>query len=325
MSDAGKSKSSDEEVKAGILRTPDDCFRELPDYNFSPHYLNIGNYRVHYIDEGSRDALPVLRPHGEPSWCFLYRNIIPKILEAGYRTIAPDLIGFGRSDKPMERNDYSYQLLVDSITELVIRLDLKDITLFGQDWGGLVGLRVAAENEVRFSRIIAANTGLPTGPGEDGIILGQEFKELNPDADPSALQNGFMAWLEYSQTVPELPVGEIIQNGTIRELTPAEVAAYDAPFPEERYKAGARVLPTLVASQMATNRKAWEVFESWEKPFLTAFADQDPVTRAGYKQFQDRIPGAKGQPHRTVKNASHFLQEDTSSEIAEIIIEFIKR
>lgn len=311
-----------DEIRPGVWRTPDDRFENLPGYDFAPNYMEIQGFRVHYLDEGPKDAAPVLLMHGEPSWCYLYRKMIPPLVAAGHRVIAPDLIGFGRSDKPGKKEDYSYQLQVDVITELVKRLELEDITLFCQDWGGLVGLRVAAENESRFARVIAANTGLPAGPGEDGMIIGQQWAEPDPDAK-LGLQEGFMAWLKYSQSVPDMPIGEVIQSGTLTELSTEVVAAYDAPFPDKRYKAGARIMPALVMSQNATNRKAWEVFEKWEKPFLTSFSDSDPVTGSGFAQFQNRIPGAKDRAHVTIKDASHFLQEDKGEECAKVVNDFI--
>lgn len=311
-----------EEVRPGVFRTPDERFENLPGYPFEPNYMDVRGLRVHYVDEGPKDAEPVLLLHGEPSWSYLYRKMIPIVVEAGYRAIAPDLIGFGKSDKPAKREDYSYQMEVDVMTELVKRLDLKNITLFCQDWGGLVGLRIAAENEERFARIIAANTGLPAGNGPDGMLIGQQWTEPDPNASLD-LGSGFMAWLQYSQSVPELPIGDVVQAGTLSELPPEIVAAYDAPFPDKRYKAGARVLPALVMSQQKTNQRAWAVFEQWEKPFLTAFSDSDPVTGGGAANFQNRIPGAKDQPHTVIKNASHFLQEDKGEELGKLIVDFI--
>ncbi|MEX2160264.1 MAG: haloalkane dehalogenase [Dehalococcoidia bacterium] len=294
------------------LRTPDERFQNLPGYTFEPHYVDdVGDgLRMHYIDEGPRDAEPVLMLHGEPSWCYLYRKMAPIITAAGYRAIAPDLIGFGRSDKPAERADYTYQRHVDWVTSFVTQLDLRNATLVGQDWGGLIGLRVAAENGSRFARIVAANTFLPTG-----------------DTNPG---EAFLRWQEASQKIPEFQVGRIIQGGTQTTLPDDVVAAYDAPFPDETYKEGARQFPLLVPTApddpaAPANRKAWEVLDKWEKPFLCAFSDQDPITRGADRAFQARVPGTKGQPHTTIIGGGHFLQEDKGEELANAIVDFLKK
>lgn len=293
-----------------FLRTPDELFTNLPDYHFTPHYLELMGLRMHYLDEGGASGETVLLLHGEPSWCFLYRKMIPIITAAGHRAVAPDLFGFGRSDKPKKRADYSYQFHVDAITEFVKRLNLTNLTLFGQDWGGLIGLRVAAENQERFARIVAANTFLPTG-----------------DREPS---EAFLKWRDYSQAVPEFNAGGIVKGAVVNKPTPEVIDAYNAPFPDETYKAGARAFPLLVpvtpdnpASE--ANRKAWAVYQHWTKPFLCAFSDSDPVTRGGDQVFQKLIPGAQGQPHTTITGAGHFLQEDKGEELAEVIIDFIAR
>lgn len=297
-----------------ILRTPDQRFAELPGYPFEPHYIHITNpdggdpLRLHYLDEGDSDAPPVLLLHGEPSWSYLYRKMIPVLTSAGRRAVAPDLIGFGRSDKPASRDDYTYQRHVDWVKELVTTLDLRSATLVGQDWGGLIGLRVLAEDPDRFSHVVTANTFLPTGdipPGE-----------------------AFMAWRKFSQEVPEFPVGWIVNSGCATDLPEEVIAAYDAPFPEERFKEGARQFPVLVpitpddpASE--ANRRAWEVLGGWEKPWLTAFSDSDPITAGGDRFFQEAIPGARGVEHSTIKGAGHFLQEDRGEELARVIVEFL--
>ena len=292
-----------------VLRTPDDRFDNLPDYPFEPNYFEASGLRMHYVDEGPSDAMPVLLMHGEPTWSYLYRKMIPILTAAGHRVIAPDLIGFGRSDKPTRTEDYTYKLHVDTVTALLEHLDLWGITLFGQDWGGLVGLRVAAENEDRFARIVVGNTGLPTGD--------------------RPLSEAFMQWREQSQSIPEFQVGGLIQMACGGRLSPEEVAAYDAPFPDESYKAGARIFPALVPitpddPAAEANRKAWEVFQRWEKPFLTAFSDGDPITRGGDAVFQKLVPGAQDQPHTTIEGAGHFLQEDKGQELARLIVEFIE-
>ena len=290
------------------LRTPDDRFAALPGYSFAPHYLDAGGLRVHYLDEGPRAAPPLLLLHGEPSWSYLYRKMIPILVSAGHRVVAPDLVGFGRSDKPAARADYTYQRHVDWMRAVLTRLDLRGVTLVCQDWGGLIGLRLVAEHPERFARVVAANTFLPTG-----------------DRDPGP---AFLAWRKFSQEVPEFPVGRIVRGGCVTELPPEVVAAYDAPFPEERYKAGARQFPLLVPASpddpaAEPNRAAWRVLEGWEKPFLTAFSDSDPITAGADRALQERIPGAHGLPHTTITGGGHFLQEDRGEELARVVVDFV--
>jgi haloalkane dehalogenase len=293
-----------------ILRTPDGRFNNLPDFDFAPHYLEIAGLRIHYVDEGPPASAPVLMLHGEPSWSYLYRKMIPVIAAAGHRAVAPDLAGFGRSDKPARREDYTYQFHVDVMTGLIESLDLREITLVGQDWGGLIGLRIAAEHPDRFARIVVANTGLPTGD--------------------QPMTEGFMRWREYSQTVENFHVGGIVKGGCLNDPPPEVIAAYNAPFPDDSYKAGARQFPLLVPTRpddpaSDANRRAWEVLRRWEKPLLTAFSDSDPVTRGGERVFQKLVPGAHGQPHVTIAGAGHFLQEDKGEEFAQVVVDFIRR
>ncbi len=293
-----------------LLRTPDERFANLPGYPFAPHYVEVDGVRIHYVDEGPADAAPVLLMHGEPSWSYLYRKMIPIFTAAGHRAIAPDLVGFGRSDKPAHREDYTYQRHADWMRGLLEQLDLRGITLVGQDWGGLIGLRLAAEHEQRFARIVAANTGLPTGDHSMG--------------------DAFLAWQRYSQEVPDLHVGGIIKGGCVNDPPPEVIAAYDAPFPDNRYKEGARQFPMLVPTRpddpaAPANRKAWEVFARWQKPFLTAFSDSDAITRGADQLFQKVIPGAQGQPHTTIAGGGHFLQEDKGPELAQVVVDFIAR
>jgi len=293
-----------------VLRTLDERFEKQPGYHFEPRYVEINGLRVHYLDEGPAEAAPVLLLHGEPSWCYLYRKMIPVLTAAGLRAVAPDFIGFGRSDKPASRDDYTYQLHVDVMAAFIGQLGLRDITLVCHDWGGLIGLRVAAEHEERFARIVAANTFLPTGDNPPG--------------------EAFLRWQKFSQEAPELPVGRIVNGGCVTDLPAEVIAAYDAPFPEERYKAGARAFPALVPTRpddpaSAANRRAWEVLRRWEKPFLTAFSDSDPITRGGDRAFQSLVPGARGQPHTTIAGAGHFLQEDKGEELAAVVVDFVAR
>ncbi|MBI1320283.1 MAG: alpha/beta fold hydrolase [Candidatus Hydrogenedens sp.] len=308
----------------GILRTPDACFENLPGYAFAPHYLDIDGLRFHYLDEGPADAPPVLLIHGEPSWCYLYRKMIPGIVAAGFRAIAPDLMGFGRSDKPAERSAHTYARHVAQMTELVVRLDLQNATLFCQDWGGLIGLRVLANEPDRFARAIAANTALPDGPLDDGLVLVDEAGNIN-EAMVGTLPGAFKQWLIASQTMPVFNSGLVVQSGTVSDLPDDIVAAYNAPFPDESYTAGPRAMPTLVASQLASNARAWnDVYAHWTKPFLTAFSDSDPILGRNYKVFQERIPGAQGQPHVTIEQAGHFLQEDQGERLAEEVVAFAR-
>jgi haloalkane dehalogenase len=291
------------------LRTPDDRFASLPGWPFAPRYTEADGIRIHYVDEGPRAASPVLMLHGEPSWSYLYRKMIPIVAAAGHRVVAPDLVGFGRSDKPVRREDYTYQRHVDWLRHVLVALDLRDVTLVCQDWGGLLGLRLVAEHPDRFARVVTANTFLPTGDVPAGAP--------------------FLAWKEYSQTTPEFHVGGIVRGGCATDPPPEVVAAYDAPFPDDRYKAGARQFPMLVPvtpddPAAPANRRAWEVLAGWTKPWLTAFSDRDPITRGGDRIFQERIPGAKGCKHATIAGAGHFLQEDRGEELARVVVEFME-
>jgi haloalkane dehalogenase len=290
------------------LRTPDERFAALPGYSFAPHYVDADGLRMHYVDEGPRSATPVLLLHGEPSWSYLYRKMIPVLTAAGHRCVAPDLVGFGRSDKPVRREDYTYQRHVDWMRTAVERLDLRDVTLVCQDWGGLIGLRLVAEHPERFARVVAANTFLPTG---------------DTPAGPA-----FLAWRRYSQETPDFHVGGIVKGGCATELPADVIAAYDAPFPDDRYKAGARQFPMLVPTSpddpaAGPNRRAWEKLGQWRKPFLTAFSDSDPVTKGADRILRETIPGAAGQPHTTIAGGGHFLQEDRGEELARVVADFV--
>jgi haloalkane dehalogenase len=292
-----------------ILRTPDERFENLEGYPFAPNYLDVDGLRIHYVDEGSQDAEPVLMLHGEPSWSYLYRKMIPIFVDAGYRAIAPDLVGFGKSDKPSAKEAYTYQNHVDWMRGFLEALDLKNITLVCQDWGSLLGLRLVGEHSERFSRVVLANGGLPTGD------------QKMPDA--------FKQWQEFSQTTPVFDVGAIIAMGTKFPLSDDIKMAYDAPFPDESYKEGARMFPMLVPSTpedpaTEANRAAWEVLRGFEKPFLTAFSDEDPITRNGERIFKRYVPGTKDQPHTTIEGAGHFLQEDKGEELAKVVVDWMK-
>jgi haloalkane dehalogenase len=294
-----------------ILRTPDERFANLPGYSFQPHYADVGGgLRMHYVDEGPREAAPVLLLHGEPSWGFLYRKLVGPIAAAGHRVIVPDLIGFGRSDKPAAREDYTYERHVGWVANFIAKVRLGRITLVCQDWGGLIGLRLAAEHEARFARIVAANTFLPTGN--------------------EPVSDAFRSWRAFSQETSEFEVGKIVARGCALPVSPEVIAAYDAPFPDETFKAGARQFPMLVPitpddPASAANRAAWTVLGRWTKPVLTAFSDQDPITRGADKLLQMAIPGAKDQPHTTIQEGGHFLQEDQGEALAAVVVDFIAR
>ncbi|MBY9004071.1 MAG: haloalkane dehalogenase [Candidatus Lokiarchaeota archaeon] len=290
------------------LRTPDERFNVLIDFLYEPRYQEVDGIRIHYIDEGINDSEVVLLMHGEPSWSFLYRYMIPLLIDAGFRVVAPDLVGFGRSDKPTEQSDHTYRKHVDWMTKWLLSLDLRNITLFCQDWGSLIGLRVAIENQDRFKRIILSNGGLPTGQ--------------------QRMSEAFSNWRELSRTMTDFSIPFIIQGGTTTKLSKEILKAYDAPFADDSFKAGARILPSLVPispddPESEANMKSIELFKKWEKPFLTAFSDSDPITKGGDKFWQELVPGAQNQNHITIKGAGHFVQEDRGQEAAKTIIDFI--
>jgi len=294
--------------KAAVLRTPEERFANLPDFPYTPHYLELDGLRVAYIDEGPRDAAPVLLMHGEPTWSYLYRKMIPGLVAAGHRVIAPDLIGFGRSDKPSRKSDYSYANHVAWMAAWMERMDLQNATLFCQDWGSLIGLRLVTHSPDRFARVVLANGGLPTGIGQ--------------------IPRAFRIWRAFARFSPWFPIGRIVNSGCANKLSPAEIAAYDAPYPSSRYMKAARLFPTFVPAspsdpERAANEKAWEVLKTWQKPFLTLFSSRDPITRGGEKIFQKLVPGAAHQPHAITRGAGHFLQEDKGPELAQKISGFI--
>ncbi len=298
-----------------LLRTPDSQFVNLVDYPFKPHYLDIKDrqadvsIRMHYIDEGDAAAQPVLMLHGEPSWSFLYRKMVSPFVDAGYRVVAPDLPGFGKSDKPSARTDYTYARHVAWMQDWLRAMDLNDIILICQDWGGLIGLRLVAAEPQRFARVVTANTMLPTG-----------------DHDPG---EAFKKWQSFSQQVPEFPTGKIINGGTVTALPDEVIAAYDAPFPDESYKEGARQFPLLVPTtpdnpESQANRDAWKALMAFERPWLCAFGDSDPITGAAAPIIQKLVPGCQGQPHTTLRGGGHFIQEDCGEELARVVLDWLK-
>ncbi|MEC9027264.1 MAG: haloalkane dehalogenase [Candidatus Neomarinimicrobiota bacterium] len=291
-----------------ILRTPDNRFSNLLDYPFKPNYIQLGDIRIHYVDEGESSKEVVLLIHGEPTWSYLYRKMVPIVSESGYRVIVPDLVGFGKSDKPINQEDYTYEKHVGWISSFVESLDLTNINLFCQDWGGLIGLRIVSEQGYRFNRIIASNTSLPTG----------DFK----------VPKAFFNWQKFSQDTPVFNASKIVKSSCVNKISNEVQKAYDAPFPDETYKAGARRFPMLVPTSpndpsSQPNREAWEKLKNWHKPFLTAFSDSDPITKGGDILFQKLIPGCKGISHKTIVGAGHFLQEDKGPELAQLIVDFI--
>lgn len=303
------------------LRTPDDRFTALPDFPYSPHYAEIpsgdgatgsagGTLRMAWVQDGPDDGPPALLLHGEPSWSFLYRKMIPVLAAAGLRVVAPDLVGFGRSDKPAEPADHSYARHVEWVRALVFDvLDLRDVTLVGQDWGGLIGLRLVAEHPDRFARIVAANTGLPTGD--------HPMPEI------------WHAFRQAVRTAPSLDIGRFVRSGCLRPMSEQVRAAYDAPFPDESYKAGPRVMPDLVPTApddpaSDANRTAWANLSTSQLPALIAFSDGDPITGAMSPILQRLLPGAAGREHPVIKGAGHFLQEDAGEELAEHVVAFVR-
>lgn len=297
-----------------VLRTPDERFATLPDFPFEPHYVEVGDgeggaLRVHYVDEGPADAAPVLLLHGEPTWSYLYRHMVPVLVAAGHRVVVPDLVGFGRSDKPAAQSDHTYARQVGWMMEALFdRLDLRDITLFGQDWGGLVGLRLVGADVDRFARIVIGNSGLPAGGRKP--------------------TDAFLAWQTFARETAEFPVGAIVAGGCTVRPGADVIAAYDAPFPDDTYKAGPRVYPSLVPTSVddpaeAANQATWAVLREFRRPFLCAFSDGDPITKGGERAFLGVVPGAEGQPHTTIEGGGHFLQEDQGPKLAQVIADFI--
>ena len=332
-----------------VLRTPDSRFEDLPGYSFAPNYTNVpdgesGELRIHHVDEGPSNAKTVLCMHGQPTWSYLYRHMIPIIADAGLRVVAPDLVGFGRSDKPSQREDFSYQRQVDWLTAWLVTNDIHDATLVGQDWGGLIGLRLVAENPERFSSVVIANSGLPapTSVSEERAKAVRDFRASSKqltmldvgnalgNPDPARPESTFAYWQKWTWENEDLPVAMTVA-GSIdgRTMSPEEIAAYDAPFPDPSFKMGPRAMPSQVPTlsddpSLAANLKAWEVLEQWEKPFLCSFSDNDPVTAGGDKILRARIPGTKGQPHQTISGGGHFLQEGRGEELAKIVVDFVK-
>lgn len=339
---AGAAPLAAEEIRPGVLRTPEARFANLADYPFAPHYMDIDGLRIHYLDEGPKDAKPIFLLHGEPTWTYLFRKMIPVLTAAGHRVIAPDMVGFGKSDKFASKQDYSYEHHIETMQALVQRLDLTDATFFGQDWGGLVGLRVVAAMPERFARIVVSNTGLPAMPGAAGWLFERAvraavwwhgaigFEELQAAAEealrieePSPLQGAalFSKWMAHAYYADDMDVAGIIATFGRLDLSAEEMRAYNAPYPSGRYKAGAHVFPYLIPTQLSENENAWvEVFEKWDKPFLVAFGENERVTRAMEQDFVTRVPNPTVV---TLKGVGHFCQEEAGAGLAQLMNDFI--
>ena len=330
-----------------FVRTPDERFENLEDYSYSPHYLDIddtegGKLRLHYLDEGPRDGEIVLLMHGQPTWSYLYRHMIPLLVEAGFRVLAPDLVGFGRSDKPTKQEDYSYARHVTWVSDWFTQMDLNNVTVFFQDWGSLIGLRLVAAFPERFSHVVLSNGGLPAGPVPEDFVapLRQAYKTLpvvpasELDArfrDTSGLP-GFLYWRRFCAESHEIqqPGNDLDLIGNAQPLTVAERAAFNAPYPDETYLAGVRRFPSLLPlfqdePEVEENRAAWQVLEHFDKPFMLAFADDDPVTAGMAQSFLDKVPGCEGVEHRTIAPAGHFVQQDQPEQCVQAILDITDR
>ncbi|MEM7360494.1 MAG: haloalkane dehalogenase [Pseudomonadota bacterium] len=324
-----------------FLRTPDERFENLPDYPFAPNYLQVddtegGQLRVHYLDEGPKDGQIVLLMHGQPVWSYLYRYMIPMLVGAGFRVVVPDLVGFGRSDKPTKREDYTYARHVTWMSDWLTQMDINNVTLFCQDWGSLIGLRLVTSFPERFSHVVLANGGLPAGmvPSLPGKILQWIYPHIEVvDAEqlPAKFRvkigiPGFLYWRKYAAENPNFTIGDVMRLSTRDELSESEVAAYEAPFPGKEFMSGARQFPTLVPvfkneAEVDENNAAWEVLRKFDKPFMTAFSDNDPVTAGGDRRFLAEVPGCQGVDHRTITDAGHFLQQDQPEKCVQAILD----
>ena len=314
-----------------VVRTPDEAFENLPDYPFKANYVDSLGYRIHYVDEGPRDGQVILLMHGQPTWSYLYRHMIPVLANAGFRVIAPDNVGFGKSDKPADVSDHSYQMHIDVMANFVDELKLEGITYFGQDWGGLIGLRVVSERPDRFARVMISNTALPAAGGIQGLLGYPLFRiSVWKRGDVQKLDTkgddfDFIQWVAYSRHTDKFDFGQLIQGGTNKKLNEAELAAYAAPFPNNDYIAAVRAFPSLVASQLRENQAVMDDFYAkWDKPLLTAFGTDDNLMKGRDKVWQDTVPGAQGQPHTLVEGGHHFIQDDKPDELSKLLIEFIK-
>ena len=323
------SQASENWEVAEVVRTPDEHFENLADYPFTANYIDSLGYRIHYIDEGPRDGQIILLMHGQPSWSYLYRHMIPELTDAGYRVIAPDNVGFGKSDKPLKPSDHSYQMHIDVMSNFVKQLGLTNATLFAQDWGGLIGLRVVAERPDQFARIMLSNTTLPAAEGLRGW-LGYPLFRLSVwregDIQELDLENfSFAKWVAYARHAKRFDFAKLFQNATSRSLSDEALAGYAAPFPSNEYTAGVRMFPTLVASQLRQNQSIMdEFYKHWDKPLITAFGEDDTLMKGRDKEWQISVPGATGQAHTLVKDGGHFIQDDRPKEMSRLLVEFIQ-
>ena len=325
------------------LRTPDAQFENLADYPFSPNYLNVddtegGELRVHYLDEGPRDGPVVLLMHGQPVWSYLYRYMIPPLVSAGFRVIVPDLVGFGRSDKPAKPEDYTFARHVTWMSDWLTQLDLTEITVFFQDWGSLIGLRLVTAFPDRFSRVVLANGGLPAGmiPPILGKILQWMYPRLAVVKAEQLSEKfkvkwgvpGFLYWRKYAAESPDFSIGDVLRVTAGPSLTDDSIVGYEAPFPDQSYMAGARQFPMLVPvfmnePEVEQNKATWRELRKFTKPFMLAFSDKDPVTAGGDKKFLEQVPGCKGVQHRTITDAGHFLQQDQPEKCVRAILDIM--
>jgi haloalkane dehalogenase len=324
------SQASEKWSVGDVIRTPDESFENLPDYPFKPNYMDSLGYRMHYLDEGPRDGQVILLMHGQPSWSYLYRHMIPLLTDAGFRVIAPDNVGFGKSDKPVDPNDHTYQMHIDVMSNFVEQLELENITFFGQDWGGLIGLRVVADIPELFSRIMLSNTTLPAASGVKGwlgypLFRLSVWKEGNVQSlDTHSKEFSFTKWVAYARHTDSFDFAGLFQRATTRTLSKDDLAGYAAPYPSNEYIAAVRIFPTLVASQLRQNQKVMdEFYAKWDKPLLTAFGTDDTIMKGRDEAWQTTVPGAKGQAHTLVERGHHFIQDDKPEEVSKLLIEFI--
>jgi haloalkane dehalogenase len=327
-----------------VLRTPDARFENLPGWPFAPHYTDVpdgegGTLRIHHVDEGAHDGEVVLCMHGQPTWSYLYRHMIPLLVGKGLRVVAPDLVGYGRSDKPAAREDYGYERQVEWLCAWLVQNDFRGVTFFGQDWGGLIGLRMVAAHPDRFARVCIANTGLPVPQGvtPERVEAVRRFRAEAPtptllevmqalQKPGDAFELSFAHWQKWCWDTEDLPVSMAVAGSVDgRTLSPAEIAAYDAPFPDPSFKMGCRAMPSQVPTlpdspSVEANRRAWQRLEKWDKPFVCAFTDNDPVTKGLQQEFLEQVPGAQERP---IQGGGHFLQEGRADELAGILADLV--
>ena len=322
-------------IKANTLRTPDEAFENLSDYPFKPHYMQVDGMRLHYLDEGraadNAQQKVIFLFHGQPSWSYLYRHMIPTLVAAGYRVIAPDLMGFGKSDKPISADSHTYSNHVKWMHSFVQQLGINHGAAFFQDWGGMIGLRVLAQQPQWLDRVVVSNTALAEMKGLEKFMVPKVLKVLAAMAGKASIESfankiNYGNWAGYFRHAKQLDLGQILQLLTTRQLSPAEMQAYNAPFPNPEYYAGPRKMPEIVASDLDGVNADWQKLKQWPHPVLTMFSDKDPflAERDYDKKIQQNFSGAKHQPHITIENASHFLQEDQSDQLANTMLDWLQ-